>query len=933
MYKQYLIILVSLKVFFIKIIMTKTGVLQDYFQLYNRYKKEYEKMCLFIQIGAFYEIYQTESEGNADKICELVNITLTRKDKKDLTSVKMAGVPIQCIDKYIKLLVNHNYTIIIYDQQVKNDKVLSSRILKGIYSASLNHISFEDTCTKQDILTSILVEDKTVSILHLDNSINSINIIEKYNQTETDIITCIVNYQSSEYNIYTINENLILQLEKLKTDKIININIIKDIPKEYYKLNYQNDLLKEYYSHFQFGLLSPIEFLDLEFYTTSTINLLLTIQFIKNHDALFIKNLNKPIVNNEIDFLNVALDTKEQLNVLPNKNNKHRYNSLFNVINYTSTVIGRRKLFGLLSRPFKNSKDILSYHQMSSILLNMDIKQLMSILSNINDVEKLHRKMGMQILKPNEFYKLHNSYQNIYSVLMELKNIDGLDNLVFDEQVLSEYITEYTNVFYIEKMSDPSLHFLKNDTVLDNLQEKIMTCEVEMYNINSKFNKHYKQDKCIKIQSDSNGYYMSTTNSRFEVIKNKTGIIKDKRLLKSEVKFTTVEFQEISDNLMDYKTESNTRKNTLFLQTIEMLYHKYNLLFTHMNNFIGTLDILLCNVQLFHKDKYTCPILVENESSFIDCKNLRHPIIEKVLDTTKYIENDILLNDNSNIILLGYNSSGKSSLLRAIGLNIILAQCGLFTSASKFRFSIFNKLICQVDLTDDFFKHSSSFITELKGIKYILDVSDKNTLVLVDELVRGSEITSATSIFASTVHNLSKCGAKFLFTTHLHKVCDLNIIKNNQNVKICHLDVDIMDGIVIFNRKLKDGKINELYGIEIANTILDKGFIDATYKIREEILGKSQKNILKKSNYNTKKLLIKCEICNDSNALETHHIKNQCESDNSGHYKDEYFHQNTKSNLVSLCKKCHLSVTLGKIIVKGYIQTSNGILLDYIVTS
>jgi DNA mismatch repair protein MutS len=161
------------------------------------------------------------------------------------------------------------------------------------------------------------------------------------------------------------------------------------------------------------------------------------------------------------------------------------------------------------------------------------------------------------------------------------------------------------------------------------------------------------------------------------------------------------------------------------------------------------------------------------------------------------------------------------------------------------------------------------------------------------------------------------------------------LIQSNDNIKVCHLDVEITDNRVIFKRKLKNGTINELYGIEIASTILDRKFVDTMYKLREELIQGRNELIIKKSKYNAKKVLLKCEICNYTPKtkrdlpLETHHIHFQKDADARGFFSDTHFHKNEKYNLVALCKECHLKVTLSEITINGYLETSDGIMLDY----
>ena len=431
------------------------------------------------------------------------------------------------------------------------------------------------------------------------------------------------------------------------------------------------------------------------------------------------------------------------------------------------------------------------------------------------------------------------------------------------------------------------------------------------------------------MYTERDGYYFSCTKIRFNTIMKKLSD-EHKNEIKSnitsnQVKFHTNSLIKISNEIINNRSLLYDKIHLHFLNKMETYYNKYNNLFDIFKTFIEILDITNSNLECSLKNNYTCPI-ISGSDSFLDIKQIRHPIIEQL--GNKYIPNDININKNScGILIYGVNSSGKSSCLKALGISIILAQAGLFVPCNNMTYYPFNNIISQVDLTDDIFTGKSSFINEMIGLKKILSICNSTTLVLTDELCKGTENYSANSILASTLNTMIETNTKFLFTTHLH---DIPNIMDISKFQIKHLSVSIRDFNIIFDRILKDGTGSQLYGLEIAKSIINNtSFSDYAYNIRNKLTGEKVSVLsTKKSRYNSKKIIDSCEICGSYNDLQTDHIIEQQTADNNGFLQDKR-HKNHFSNLCTLCQKCHLQKTLGKIIINGYVDSLNGKFLDW----
>ena len=364
------------------------------------------------------------------------------------------------------------------------------------------------------------------------------------------------------------------------------------------------------------------------------------------------------------------------------------------------------------------------------------------------------------------------------------------------------------------------------------------------------------------------------------------------------------------------------------------LHEEYENTLQNIVYFISFTDFLTNIANISIKNSYCKPCINQQDSSYLDAVNLRHPIIEKIHDQVQYVANDVKLGtDNLNgMLLYGVNAVGKSSLMKSIGISIIMAQCGFYVAASKFTYSPYNYLFTRISNNDNIFKGQSSFAVEMSELRVILKRANNKSLILGDELCSGTETVSAISIVAAGILTLSNINSSFIFATHLHKLSNLEEINDCKNIKHFHMKTvfDPKTKTLIYNRKLQDGSGDSIYGLEVAKGMdLDPEFINTANNIRKKLMKIDNYGIDRKtSNYNSKIIIDKCSICKKK-TNEIHHINEQNLA-NKNQIIDN-FHKNSLFNLVQLCHDCHYKVHHGDIEIVGYKDTSDGIKLDYII--
>jgi len=311
-----------------------------------------------------------------------------------------------------------------------------------------------------------------------------------------------------------------------------------------------------------------------------------------------------------------------------------------------------------------------------------------------------------------------------------------------------------------------------------------------------------------------------------------------------------------------------------------------------------------------------------SSQSYVSAKGLRHVLIEHIQTQELYVANDITLgksredtvseseNSYMGMLLYGTNAVGKTSLIRALGVAVIMAQSGMYVPCSAFTYCPYRAIFTRILGNDNLFKNLSMFAVEMSELRVILNSADEYSLVLGDELCSGTETESALSIFVSGLTDLHNKGATFLFATHFHEILKFDEIKALAKIAIRHMAVhyDRESDCLVYDRVLREGAGNRLYGLEVAKSLhLPDEFIERAYQIRNKYFPDMRGALFNPSTkYNSAKLRGLCELCKDELAEETHHLQEQHLADSNGRIGT--IHKNHPANLMSLCEKCHLKM-------------------------
>ena len=894
-----------------------TPLLKKYILYQNELNSKYKTDCIvLIMNGSFYNIYEFNCPqlkiGCATQVSQLLNILLTRNNKNKPHSISnpiMCGMPVNHISRHLSTLVSNNMTVAIYNQ-IDNDSDPKDHELFKIISPS-TYID-EDITNNNCVLMCILINKYTcvytnkplhsLHISYIDLSTGNNNLVECYD----------VNNISSEINKYIQSVNpseIITNYSNLKTH-ILTHNIEN---KKYYNDNsYQISCLSKIFKNDT--LLPIIEYLKLENKPDLRVCYLHLLQFAYEHDPNIITKINKPSFINNNNHLLLNTDAQHELNIF----NKSRP-SLFSIMNKTNTKFGERELKYRLFHPIFCANTLNTRYNNIS-LMSPKYKSFKKQLSQICDVEKMFRRLYIHTLSPNSFGSLHNSFEHITSILKSLINHFNIDEILISkwESFTKYYNTQFNTSIMID-ITDFKTSFFNTGiySQIDNLNKII--CDIK-----SSFN-HIatllENDKGVNVTLQPDQTF-KTTKKAWNSIKDETRQIK-LNIGKQEIICNLSDFVNIENdkknyvklkcdvvntlhfNLSEYEEQISRLIKETYYDVCDHIQKNYSDIIRQVIGIITEIDISVCGAEIAKTLNYNKPKLVDVETSYFKAKQIRHPIIEQINDNQEYIPNDVHLN---NMLLFGLNSSGKSSLLRSIGCNIILAQSGLFVACKSLTYSPYKQLISKIGNSDDLYSGQSTFITEMYELKNILEKSDNKSMVLCDELTSGTETNSSIGIVCSTILKLLENKCSFLFTTHLHEILEFDEITNNKDLSIKHFKIKMEEGKIGFDRVLREGSGDTNYGIEIANYLdIQTDFIKMCHNFRNRYIGRNL-NILenKRSRYNSKIIIDSCSICGENKDLHTHHIREQNEADENGMI--EHFHKNKKFNLLVVCEKCHQKI-------------------------
>ena len=800
------------------------------------------------------------------------------------------------------------------------------------------------------------------------------NSSEPYDELERFIISFLPSQIIFIHNLENQEINNIINYLSINNAIIHKYNVNDPIENNL-RLNQINNCQKQTYQKKVLEKFFKIDILENYYrYSYATDSFIFLLEFVQEHNPAIVNKITSPLFQNNGNRTLLANHSLKQLNITSNSDlidSNKSISSLAKFLNKAITAMGKRLLHHSILNPIINAKELKDRYDNINIIINSEcsysIEDMRKKLSNISDIDKLNRKMIKKDATPNDIYSFYNSIliskeiNNNYLNFIENTNCDiSFIKDIKDQEInsKSEYLIKLVDS-YIDKDKCLLITSLDYETnfIKKGVNDKHDSLMLEYYELNAKLNSitkflnielekvanRVKEKVMIEIEYKKDETNIIVTSARYKKLsehisksnlKNKYKELSIYNEYENKsytfsflVEITCVpakkgssyiksnEITSICNRIDDLKKKIYESTKKIYLEFIEKINDKH--IFTEdISRFISVLDLNYTKAFIANKYNYCMPVIKDScECSFADIKQLRHPIIENIPSTHTYIPNDVNIGGNQQgILLYGTNAVGKSSLIKAIGISVIMAQAGFYVPASKFEFKPYHSIFTRILGNDNLFKGLSTFAVEVLELKTILSCADKNSLVIGDEVCSGTEAESATSIIVSSLKHLYKQNTSFIFATHYHEICDYSEIKEMKNLAIKHLSVSLNkeNGKLEYNRILLDGQGDTFYGLIVAEAYkLPVSIINDAYEIRNKYLHKKgieETNILnlKSSRYNSNKLVGgMCEKCGKNISTDVHHLQHQKNADKNGFIGGK-IHKNNLANLLSICEECHI---------------------------
>lgn len=816
-----------------------TPMMEQYFEI----KKDYKDCLLFFRLGDFYEMFYDDAL-TASKELEIV---LTGKNCGQEEKAPMCGIPFHSGESYISRLVEKGYKVAICEQ-VSDPKasrgIVKREVIRIVTPGTIldNNVLDEK---KNNYLMSIFSSNNKYGISIVDITTGEFLTTEIENSVESKLIDEIGHFNPSEI---ICNEQFITTetAENIKSRFNVFINV-------YHKWNFEYDTAyKNLCNHFSVNSLDGYGLRGMNSAVCSSGAL---IQYLIETQKTNLSHILKISIYSNSEYMMLDISSRRNLELTETIREKSRKGSLLWVLDKTKSVLGARLLRKWIEQPLLNLNDINKRLDGVEELKNNQLlrEELKEYLSAVYDIERLMTKI---------VYGTANA-RDLISLKISLKILPFLHQLLSDctSDYLKEIYTKFDNCEDIFNLIESSiiddapfsvreggmikegynaeidkLRAAKNNgtTWLADLEQEERE-KTKIKNLRIRYNKVF-------------GYYIEVTNSYAHLIPER--YIRRQTVANAE-RFITPELKELEDTILGAEEKIVDLEYDIFSQIRTRIASNVERI-QNIAHLIATVDVLQALSDVAEKENYIKPNMTTD--GVLNIVEGRHPVVEKMMN--QFISNDTYLdlNDNRLSIITGPNMAGKSTYMRQVALIVLMAQIGSFIPASEATISVVDRIFTRVGASDDLAAGQSTFMVEMAEVANILNNATQNSLLILDEIGRGTSTFDGLSIAWSVLEYISNknvLGAKTLFATHYHELTELEG-KLDGVINYC-IDVKEKDDNIIFLRKIIRGGANNSYGIQVAKLA---GLPDDVINRAKEILSQLNnaditKNVDETQNANT----------------------------------------------------------------------------------
>ncbi len=775
---------------------------------YLNIKDKYKNTILFYRLGDFYEFFFDD----AVEMSSVLDLSLTGKDCGNNMRAPMCGIPYHAAEGYIAKLMKLGYSIAICEQlsEPKAGKIVERDVIRIVTPGTVTEDSMLDEKSNNYIACVTFNNNDGFGVAIADVTTGEFNIVDCQNLNDLD-------------NIITRTTPAEIIADELSMEFSNELSSVRlgNVPrfKKYFDWAFVEPRISENLrKQFSENCYTIYELKGKDAVCSAAGALL---EYLNETEKVALPHITKMRWLNVSEYLILDANTRRNLEIIETMRDRRKKGSLLALLDNTSTSMGARKLKNWVEQPLKDAKKINyrldTIEELNGKVILRDALRLK--LKELSDIERITGKIAMDRIMPRDMGNLRKSFQ----ALPEIKTLlttSGFKNL----NSLGEAIPDFSQICDILERAIVDTNIPLN--VKDGGVFKV-NYTPELENLKNLFNKAEKYIEALEakereltgiknlrvINNRVFGYLIEVTKSMLDKVPMR---YTRRQTTANSERFTTIELKELEDKILNAGTEIEKLETFLYSQIVDILKENIEDLLK-LGNIISEVDCLLSLSTLAVRNNY-CKPTINNRVKCIRIDEGRHPVIEDLMKNEQFISNDTFLNGTTDktMIITGPNMAGKSTYMRQVAIITLMAHIGSFVPAKSAEICITDRIFTRVGASDDLAFGQSTFMVEMSETANILANATENSLVILDEIGRGTSTFDGLSIAWSVVEYLSKnMRCKTLFATHYHELTELE--GNLEGVKNYKINVKEINGNIVFLRKVVRGGANKSFGIEVAS--------------------------------------------------------------------------------------------------------------------
>lgn len=782
---------------------------------YLKIKKEYQDMFLFYRLGDFYEMF-FEDAVRASKILE---ITLTARDG-GAEKIPMCGVPFHSSAGYIDTLVNNGYKVAICEQvsEPGQGKIVERKVVQVITPGTyMNYKNYDEN----NFLGSAYIKDNNIYFAFCDI------------MTGDSRCTILKTMEDLQDEVLKNNIKEVISIEGQKLDISAYITEVQE----------SDNLSKDKTNNLKDKNLKICADILLDY-----------IEKTQNKDISSLKDFEVYFKDKFVYMTNYSI---RNLEVTQNMANGSKKGSLLSIVDKTSTAAGSRKLKNWLENPLLDINEIKKRQEIVGDFVKhyFEKSDVKTSLKEVYDLERISTKVSYNIVSPKELLNLKKTLKQIPQIKNILKGFDSeklvdIANNIDELEDLHDFLEKTIHEEAGQTVKDGNVIKLGFNEELDSYKNASKNGNKVLLEIEER-EKNRTGIKNLKVGYNKIfGYFIEISKVGLKSVDPTELGYHRKQTLSNCERFISEELKQVEEHIVNSKTKIEELELQLF-QEVKIKIHEYIPRLQRVANTLSDIDVFVSLSDVAEEYGYVKPEF--NDNNVIDIVDGRHPIVERNVSADSYISNDCKVEKDENILLItGPNMSGKSTYMRQLALIVILAQIGSFVPASSASLPIFDKIFTRIGASDDLAGGKSTFMVEMIEAKNALVESTANSLLIFDEIGRGTSTYDGIALAQSIleyINNTIKC--KTLFSTHYHELTKLENI--TEGIKNIHVSAKEDHGKLIFLYKINEGPIEKSYGIHVAQLAhLPDDVINGANKILKELENgnKGSEDLVNSESYN-----------------------------------------------------------------------------------